>query len=67
MEKVEVIEQEFDLETLFTLNYSFDKLKEVLAYLLRANKAQNDRIKDLQKEVARNTDRLAGHDAAIHE
>ncbi len=29
---------EFDLDALFSLNYSFDKLKEVLAYLLGSNK-----------------------------
>ena len=39
-----MIEREFDLDELFTLNYSFDKLKDVLAYLLSANKQTAGRI-----------------------
>ena len=45
-----MIEKEFDLDELFTLNYSFDKLKDVLAYLLAQNKQTAGRVRALENQ-----------------
>ena len=67
MERVELVEQDFDLNELFTLNYSFDKLKEVLAFLLRARKADLGRIAKLEKQVADHSQTLADHANSLQE
>lgn len=56
-----MIEREFDLDELFTLNYSFDKLKDVLAYLLSKSKQTAARLSTLEKEA------LAPSDATVRE
>jgi len=42
------LEGVIDLNGLFTLNYNFDYLKLVMEALINANKATNDKLKEIQ-------------------
>jgi len=42
------LEGTIDLNALFSLNYNFDYLKLVIEALIHANKATNDKLKEIQ-------------------
>jgi len=52
------LETEINLNSLFTLNYNFDLLKNVIETLVKNQKASNQKILDLEDHIKKRAENI---------
>lgn len=52
------LETEINLNSLFTLNYNFDLLKSVIETLVKNQKANNQKILDLEDHIKKRAENI---------